>query len=117
LYNVYAECNNCGWEGNLEVTGGQLITTQECPTCMCETLERKSSDLYSKIRNSGVLRMGGINAVTTKLESSKYTSMVVECPECKRGLLVLSLKGDKSSKVGKDVCASCGCIFQWERVN
>ena len=113
-YHVYAECCNCGWAGDLEVSDGQLVTKQECPICKCTTLVRTSSELYSLIKNPRITKL---TTVTTKLESSKYTSVAVECPECKTLLLVLSLKEEKARRIGRDVCALCGCIFQWERVD
>lgn len=39
-YQVVVQCQNCGYEGKVEITRGCAIGQRACPSCGCATLER-----------------------------------------------------------------------------
>jgi uncharacterized Zn finger protein len=39
-YKVYVKCQNCGYEGVVELPKEQTVLTSRCPTCGCIELHR-----------------------------------------------------------------------------
>lgn len=40
IYNITADCSNCGFRGNVVIPKKQMIENTECPRCGNKTLER-----------------------------------------------------------------------------
>jgi len=42
-YNVIVECVNCGFDGNVSIFKGNLISSKACPNCGCKHLNKKGT--------------------------------------------------------------------------
>ncbi len=40
-YDVAVVCKNCGWDGLIEISDGELVESQTCPTCKCQRITKQ----------------------------------------------------------------------------
>lgn len=41
IYTARVFCDNCGWDGTVEIPKGAMVTAHPCPYCGCERLRRE----------------------------------------------------------------------------
>lgn len=50
-YIVRAKCDNCGYEGLIEIKDGEKVSHTECPICKCRELTRATFAQPSRIHD------------------------------------------------------------------